>query len=98
MCLSPTTSVDFGVGVDQAVADACDGDQPASLGSVAELLADLAGVDAEVLGLVAVVGAPDFLEDRALGDGAGDIQLHFARDLGERAKVERQVDAGHGKK
>src|SRR5207247_10960378 len=53
--------------LDKAVADAGFGHQPRAGGVVAELLAQLAGVDAEVLRLRAVVGAPHLLEDRAMG-------------------------------
>src|SRR5437870_860600 len=53
--------------LDQAVADSRLRDQTRPGGVVAELLAELAGVDAEVLRLGAVVGAPHLLEDRAMG-------------------------------
>src|SRR5438552_17048759 len=53
--------------LDEAIADARLGHLPRPGGVVAELLAQLARVDAEVLRLRAVVGAPHILEDRALG-------------------------------
>src|SRR5437773_12156744 len=53
--------------LDEAVADARLGDQTRAGGVVAELLAELAGVDAGVLRLGAACGGPDRLEARGVG-------------------------------
>src|SRR5438093_400746 len=54
--------------VDEAVADAGLGDESRPAGVVAQLLAQLADVDAQVLGLGAVLRAPYLLQDHAVGE------------------------------
>src|SRR4051812_29665454 len=56
------------VRIDEAVADARLGDESGAGGVVAQLLAELAGVHAQVLRLGPVLGPPHLLQDRPVGE------------------------------
>ena len=74
----------------QAVADARLGLEVARAGGVLlEFAAELRDVDAQILGLFGVLGAPDFVEQLALGDDASGV---FDEDLEEFVFVGREVD------
>src|SRR5687768_8296157 len=80
-------------GVDQAIAHAWLGDEARSLGVLAQLLAQLAGVDPQVLRLPAVLGAPNRPQDGPVGDDPA----RMAGQGGEEPELlGRQVDLAAG--
>ena len=74
----------------QAVADAGFGLEVTGAGRVLfEFAAQLGDVDAQVLRLFGVLGAPDFVEQLALGDDAAGV---FNEDLQEFVFIGGEVD------
>src|SRR5581483_8633815 len=77
------------VAVDEAVADAGLGDETGAVGVLAQLFAQLVGVDAEVLRLAGGGGAPHLGQDAAVGQHLAGV----ARQQGEEGELlRREVD------
>src|SRR5205823_532949 len=86
-------SAPFRSRIDQAIAHARLRDESGVGGVVVELLAQLAGVDAQILALAAVLGAPHLLQDGAVSEKA-------SRPTGEESEkgkvLGRQGDVAAG--